>query len=354
MSTPLSTPLPTLMVDPTYDWAWPLPRVACEPLSPTLDGAEPCRIESVNGASVAGELMGFDADARQLRFRVQRGVDTVTLAFDKIRRVTLTRPLVLARRAADAPIERLASDAQLRTVAIGFHQGGSAICSSHGRIEHPAGCFLYVPDEDGLSLLRQFLPREAIEKIEFGTSAEERVAERWAHTPEQLLAAIAAQRNAPVMPLGEALADLGLVAPEIILAAVREAGPGADVPLGERLVARGLIDRAELTTALAHKMGYPLVDIGRFPIQAQAAQCLSPAVMREYRALPLMQHGKRLIVAVDDLTTIGSLSSLRALSGMELVPVLATPGRLTMALAARAREEDLWAQNVPDHKSLHD
>jgi len=350
----LSTPLPTLMVDPTYDWAWPLPRVSCEPFSPTLDASEPCRIESINGESVAGELIGFDAGARQLQFRVRRDLDAVALSFDKVRRVTLTRPLVLARRAADAPIERLAPDAQLRPVTIAFRQGAHAICSSHGRIEHPAGYFLYVPEEDGRSLLRQFLPREAIENIEFGMSAEERVAERWAHTPEQLLAAIDAQRHAPMMPLGEALADLGLVAPEIILAAVREAGPGADVPLGERLVARGVIDRAELTTALAHKMGYPLVDIGRFPVDAQVARCMSPAVMREYRALPLMQHGRRLIVAVDDLTTIGSLSSLRALSGMELVPVLATPGRLTIALAARAREVDLWAQNVPDHKALHD
>ncbi|MDH4290481.1 MAG: hypothetical protein OEV65_17210 [Aquincola sp.] len=342
-----STPLPMLMVDPTYDWAWPLPRVACEPLPTTRDAAEPCRIESASGVGVTGEMVGFDADARQLRFRVQRGMDAVTLSFDKVRRVTLTRALVLARRAADAPAERLPPEAQLRTVVINFRHGGCAIGSSHGRIEHEAGYFLYAPDDDGLSLLRQFVPREAVESIEFGESAEERVADRWVRTPEQLLAAIEAQRRAPMMPLGEALADLGLVAPEVIQAAVQQAGADADLPLGERLIARGVIDRAELTTALAHKMGYPLVDVGRFPIDAQVATYMSPRAMREHRALPLMRHGKRLIVAVDDLLTIGSLTSLRGFAGTDLVPVLAPPGRLTVALAAREHDADLWAANVP-------
>jgi hypothetical protein len=173
------------------------------------------------------------------------------------------------------------------------------------------------------------------------------VADRWVRTPEQLLAAIEAQRHAPMMPLGEALADLGLVAPEIIETAVQQAGADADLPLGERLVARGVIDRAELTTALAHKMGYPLVDVGRFPIDPQVARCMSARAMREHRALPLMRQGRRLIVAVDDLLTVGSLTSLRAFAGMDLVPVLAPPGRLTAALAAREHDADLWAANVP-------
>lgn len=342
-------PLPTLNVDPTYDWAWPLPQVACEPLAATLDGAEPCRIESITGVSVVGELLGFDAGARQMRFRVKRGVDAVTLSFDKCRRVTLTRPLVPARRAPDAPVEHLPLQAQRRTVVVTYHGGGHAIGTTQGSFEHEAGWFLFAPDDDGLALLRQFVPRSAVASIDFGISAEERVAERWVHSPAQLLAAVEAQRDAPVLPLGEALADLGLVAPEIIEAALREPGPDSDVPLGERLVARGLIDRADLTTALAHKMGYPLVDLGRFPIDAQAVKLMSPRTMRDHRALPLMLHGQRLIVAVDDLGSIASLKSLRALAGVDIVPVLAPPGRLTFALAARVAEGDVWAHNVPAH-----
>ena len=340
-------PLPPLMVDPTYDWAWPMPRLACEPLPAMLDGAEPCRIESSSGVSVMGELIGFDADARQMRFRVKRGMDAVTLSFDKCRRVTLTRPLSPARRAADAPVEHLPPEAQLRSVVVTYTGGGHAIGSTQGFVKHAAGYFLFAPDEDGQSLLRQFVPHSAIASIEFGVSNEERVSERWVHTRDQLLAAIDAQRHARVLPLGEALANLGLVAPDVIEAALREEGAGAEVPLGERLVARGLIDRADLTTALAHKMGYPLVDLARYPIEPEAMAMISPRAMRELRALPLMRDGKRLIVAVDWLGTITRLRALRGLSGTEIVAVLATPGRLSIALTARAQDGDMWADNVP-------
>lgn len=342
-------PLPPLMVDPAYDWAWPMPRVACEPLAAALDGAEPCRIESISGVSVAGELVGFDAEARRMRFRVKRGVDAVTLSFDKCRRVTLTRPLSLARRAPDAPVEHLPAEAQVRSVSIAYEGGGHAIGSTQGFVEHAAGYFLFAPDEAGPSLLRQFVPRSAIASIQFGMSAEERVAGRWVHSRAQLLAAIEAQRHATVLPLGEALANLGLVAPDVIEAAVQEQQGGDDVPLGERLVARGLIDRADLTTALAHKMGYPLVDLARFPIEPEAVATIGPRAMRELRALPLVRDGKRLIVAVDTLGTIASLRSLRALSGLEIVAVLARPDRLTIALTSRTQLDDVWADNVPLH-----
>ena len=341
-------PLPTLTVDPALDWGWPSPRLACEPLAPTLDGAEPCRIESGTGAAVSGELVGFDLAARRMRFRVKRGVDAVTLSFDKCRRVTLTRPLVPARRAPDAPVERLPPQAQRRSVVVTYAGGGHAIGSTQGMVEHEVGWFLFAPDDDeGQALLRQFVPRGAVASIDFGSSNEERVAERWLHTPEQVLAAIEAQRDAPVLPLGEALADLGLVDPAVIEAALREQGPGSDEPLGERLVARGLIDRGDLATALAHKMGYPLVDLGRFPIEKEAVRRIGPQAMRNHRALPLMQRGKRLIVAVDDIGAIASLQSLRGLAGLDLVPVLAPPGRLTIALAAWANDGDVWALNVP-------
>lgn len=340
-------PLPPLMVDPTYDWAWPLPRLSCEPLAATLDGAEPCRIESNTGVSVVGELVGFDAAARQMRFRVRRGVDAVTLSFDKCRRITLTRPLSPARRATDAPMEHLPPEAQLRSVVVTYAGGGHAIGSTQGFVKHAAGYFLFAPDEDGQSLLRQFVPHSAITSIEFGASNEERVSERWVHSRAQLLDAIEAQRRATVLPLGEALANLGLVPPDVIEAALREQGADADVPLGERLVARGLIDRADLTTALAHKMGYPLVDLARFPIEPEAVAAISPRSMRELRALPLMRDGRRLVVAVDTLGTVASLRSLRALAGLDLVPVLATPGRLSIALSKWTSNGDVWADNVP-------
>jgi hypothetical protein len=62
-----------------------------------------------------------------------------------------------------------------------------------------------------------------------------------------------------------------------------------------------------------------------------------------------MQHGQRLFVAVDELTSMARLKALPALAGLDLAPVLASRGRLTLALAALAQEvaSDVWRLNVP-------
>ena len=52
------------------------------------------------------------------------------------------------------------------------------------------------------------------------------------------------------------------------------------VPLGEMLVRMGVVSRDDLQTALARKMGYPLVDLDAFPVEAEALRKLSYARRR--------------------------------------------------------------------------
>lgn len=340
-------PLPTISLDASHDWQWPRPPVVCEVPDVRLDGAEPCRIDTANGVTVAGDLVQFDAEARQLRFRLSRGGEPVLLPFANIRRLTLTTPWRLARPAPGAPVERVPAAAQERSYVVTLVGGNSLIGQTHGRVEHAAGIFLFVPGDDEGTLLRQFIPQCAYGSIAFGASAEERAEQRWIATPEALLSAIDAQRRARVMPLGEALLDLGLVSREVLEQAMRAPGGAQELPLGERLVYQGHIDRSDLNTALAHKMGYPMVNLSGFPIDPQAVRALSVSSLLEFRALPLMTDGARLIVAVDDLASIAPLQALKSLAGREVVPVLAPRGRLSIALAQAAQDADLWAHNVP-------
>jgi hypothetical protein len=345
--TDFDLPLPTITLDAHQDWQWPRPPVVCEVPASRADGAEPCRIDTASGVSVAGELVYFDAGAGQLSFRMSRSGEPLPLAFDKIRRLTLTTPWRIARPAPGAPVERLVPAAQERSFVANLSGGGSVIGHTHGRVEHDAGMFLFVPGDDEGALLRQFIPRAAYRTIEFGLSDEERAEQRWIATPEALRVAIEAQKQAPIKPLGESLMELGLVSREQLEQTMRAPGALQDMPLGERLVFQGHIDRSELATALAHKMGYPMVNLTSFPVEAEAAHLLSVSAMLEFRALPLMIDGARLIVAVDDLKSIAPLQALKSLAGREVVPVLAPHGRLTVALAQAAQNNDLWAHNVP-------
>jgi len=215
-------------------------------------------------------------------------------------------------------------------------------------VRDKTGLFLFTPLDDGAALLRVFVPHAAFATVEFGKTAEEQAAERWISSPQQLFAALDAQKTAPIKPLGDALVDLGFVTRSVIDRVVRDQPVDHDRPLGEELVAAGLLSRADLKTALAHKMGYPLVDLARFPIDPKAARKLSEKSMRERHAFPLLEDGDRLIVAIDDLARVPRLQSLEALAGVQLVPVLASRAQIALALGALAQRlgTDPWGDNV--------
>ena len=154
--------------------------------------------------------------------------------------------------------------------------------------------------------------------------------------------ALERQLRAPVLRIGQSLLELGLVTPAQLERAI--AGKPAEVPLGEMLVASGILSSADLQTALAHKMGYPLVDLTRFPVDRDAARRLTLRVALECRALPLMVHGDDEPLAVDRPARTNKLRMLHGLSGLTLAPVLASRNHILTALQALA--QDIWADNV--------
>jgi hypothetical protein len=323
-------------------------------LSPLEAGEQPCRIETPSGNAVEGHLVEFDVDAGVLRVRVGSDGEPLALPFGRFRRLTLTTPWPLARRASEAPgapIERVPTAAQERSYRITLPGGGHLFGDTMGHVQHAQGLFLFSPVDEGAAVLRVFVPRAVCAAAEFGKSAEEQAAERWIATPEELFAALDAQKRAPIKPLGEALVDLGFVNRRVLERTVSEQDPSRERPLGEELVAAGLLDRADLQTALAHKMGYPLVDLTRFPIDTRAVRKLSQRAMIEHNAFPLVQDGERLVVAIDDLVRVPRLQALQALAGLKVVPVLASRGRIAYALAALPQRlgTDCWADNVPLH-----
>jgi hypothetical protein len=340
-------PLPTIVVDATYDWQWPRPPIACEVPDVRPDASEPCRVDTTTGVSVTGDLVHFDADSAQMRFRMSRGGEPVLLPFSRVRRLTLTTPWRVARPLPGAPVERVPPQAQLRSFVANLSGGGSLFGVTRGHVDHPAGTFLFVPgDEDG-TLMRQFIPRSACSGIEFGASTEEQAARHWISTREALVAALAEQGRQRIVPLGEALLELGLVGRDALDQALRDTRVPAGMPMGERLVYLGLIDRGDLNAALAHKMGYPMVNLTLLPVDRRCASVLGVAAMLEHRALPVLLEPDRLVVAVDELASLSALKALESLAGRPVVPVLASRGQLSIALAQASQGTDVWAHNVP-------
>ena len=290
-------------------------------------------------------MLGFDPPTRTLTFRTEPLGAPVSVSFARFRRLTLTSPLQSFQRSPGAPLERVPSAAQERDYSL--HQSGDGAPltgKTTGHLETAEGLFLFTPVDEEASLQRVFVPRSAYVRFEFGSSAQEVASRRWIASPQQLLEAIERQQRQPVLPLGQSLLGLGLVTPDQLNRALSRQSP--NVPLGESLVALGIISRIDLQTALAHKMGYPLVDLPRFPIDPAATAKLPRHIATSYRTIPLMLHKDQLIVAVDKPSRVNKLRSLHAYAQAAIVPVLAS--RMDVLLALDRLSRDVWGQHVPE------
>ena len=116
------------------------------------------------------------------------------------------------------------------------------------------------------------------------------------------------------------------------------------------------MSRADLQTALAHKMGFPLVDLERFPLDPQALALLPRRLAISHRVLPLLLDQERLIVAVDRPGRVLKLRQLDAYAQMPIVPVLALKSQILVALNRQSRRrlepERVGARELLRHHDL--
>jgi len=343
----MSDPLLSFPVLEQERWRWPMPPLAWQHVAPNDDAPQPCHVETPSGTVVQGEMVAIDPPAGTLSLRTSDAGPSVTLPFSRFRRLTLTHPLLPAPRSPGAPAERVPAAAQERDYRLHTAHGDAIVGRTAGHVETPDGLFLFTPVDEERSLQRVFVPRTAYARAEFGLSVEEHAAQHWIATPEALREGIRRQPNAPMMLMGQALLDLGLVTPRQLERAL--AHRLEEQPLGEMLVAEGLVSRADLQTALAHKMGYPLVDLARFPIDREAVRKLPLRLALQARAVPLIVDGGRtLFVAVDRPSRADTLRALHALGGLTVVPVLASKNHILLALIELSQQRT-WSEPIPPH-----
>ena len=307
-------------------WSWPLPPGARLLAAAPLPGAaQPCCIETQTGLTLHGEMLDFDPAKRRLSFRAAPGAPEASLPFAGVRRLTLSTPL---RRRAGRSGTLPERDYKLQQVGMAPAAPISGRCAGH--VETAEGLYLLSPTPDDAGPCRVFVPRAAYSRCEFGPSASELAARQWIASPAQLLAALALPERRPVVALRQALLALGLLTPaQLDRVLQRVDGKAA---LGQALVDAGLVSRADLQTALAHRMGYPLVDLQRFPLEPGALALLPRPLALEHRVLPLMLDGERLVVAVDRPGRVLRLRRLEAYAQLPIAPVLALKAQILLAL----------------------
>jgi type II secretory ATPase GspE/PulE/Tfp pilus assembly ATPase PilB-like protein len=346
-------------------YRWPTPPFASYPAAQEQRMAEACEIEGQNGKITRGRLIFFVPDEAVAHVQVPPARTTLPLRFSQFRQITITEPLDPGHEPKGGdPHADMLGHRPVSTFRVLLAGGGELAGQTIGHVEADFGLFLFPPVDDGRSgrIRRMFVPRENYASFELGPRIGEVLVQAQAATPEQveqavdmqqqlrsqklgdilvtkhvvspdqLLAAIEQQSKMPMVRIGEALIAMELITQAQLDDALAEQKRDRSVPLGELLVRLKLVSRNDLQAALARKMGYPVVDLKHFPIEAEALRKVVYAMAARLKVLPLLVRDGSLVVAMEDPGARVTIDELEFASQMKIVPVLARHGSIDEAL----------------------
>ena len=145
------------------------------------------------------------------------------------------------------------------------------------------------------------------------------------------------------MKLGELLLEARLITSEQLAEALRLQAANRRRHLGDILVDMGVVTVRQIHMALADKLGIPFVNVREFRVDPLALELLSAGAAARYRALPLVQMGDSLVVAVENPLAMDFVQELRVLTGRIIVPVIANPADLRLRIAKEYASLELAA-----------
>ena len=139
--------------------------------------------------------------------------------------------------------------------------------------------------------------------------------------------------------LGEILVEEGLITAEQLERALVEQSR-TDQLLGRILIDLKMVKESDLMAALAKQIGFRFVDLTEFTIDGSAAGLIPEQVARRYRALPIGYEDSRLVVAMADPANLFALDDIRTITGMDLLPVVATAADIEVAIRKYSRMDE--------------
>jgi type II secretory ATPase GspE/PulE/Tfp pilus assembly ATPase PilB-like protein len=315
-----------------------------------------------DGGKASGSLVDFVPDAAQLKFRSRDATEPVTIAFSSLLRVQLPKPVALRRQPVRIDdTEELFATSESQPFAIGLVDGKAFLGETVGSVHALCGLFLFPPEPDGL-VTRCFVPADATRSVTIGkpigemlieehlASAElvdaalskqqamrsrrfgDYLTEHQIVSPEQLATALKQQRAQPIQKLGETLVELGYLTEAELEEALAIEARDRTVPLGQILADMGVVDTEVVNAVMARKLGIPFVSLKDFRIPPEVLKRVPAAAAHRFQTLPVAEADNALAVAVENPMDMAKLEGLRFVTGMKLLPVMATGDDIRAAL----------------------
>ena len=344
------TPASTKSGDEEAVFRWPPPPNSAYSASESWSEPQECDIEGPTGGSRHCTLFAVVPAERKILIQIERTRSMVSLAFSHFFRLILTLPVRPRGKLGNTAFSDEFIDRNTTHYRVHLKDGSSLSGLTLGHVETPFGLFLYTPINDIGSLQREFVPREAYLRLELPADDstegdagvvspiavahpvpaalpeikhDDALKDAMVLTPEQLLKALDHQNKMPLIRLGEALTRMGYVTDAQLKQALALQKDNPSEPLGQLLVSLGFLTRKKLTTAMVRKMGFPVVDLIRFPIEPSALQKISMSTAQRLMIVPLVSRPHLTVVAAADPTQPKIFQELEFLVQGRVMAVLA-------------------------------
>jgi type IV pilus assembly protein PilB len=139
------------------------------------------------------------------------------------------------------------------------------------------------------------------------------------------------------------LVDDGLITQsDLQTAFARQAESGE--ALTRVLVDEGMLDENTLARAMAGHMGVEFINLGDMTVDAGAASLIPEALARRYGVMPIGFEGEDLVVAMADPGNVLVMDDIRAITGLRVVPKVATSSDIDDAIRRIGRMDGSVAE----------
>jgi len=337
-----------------------------------------CSADGWGEQTVSGLLLDFDQSARLIKIRPTAQPRSLSLKFNQVKRLKIDPRPGSAGQQSHTDAHSLDLLHATHSFLVSLRDGAlySGICLGYRKTEQ--GLWIFPKSALDGEPQRVFIPKSGILRFELRTGQESQIADtdfaqtvlhEWSHT--QPLAPVAGEAPAVVetladlqralqrqarlqpVPVGEALVGLGKITSEQLAQVLQwQQADQSRQPLGQLLLDKGLVSAADLQTAFARKMGYPFVNLHKFPIDATALRRVPFALAQRLQALPLVEQGGALVVAMLDPLQFRVIDDLEFTTQRKILPVVSVSAEIGACIQKAYREVGLSAlSNATAHPS---
>ncbi len=102
--------------------------------------------------------------------------------------------------------------------------------------------------------------------------------------------------------------------------------------LSQILIERGYVGEKDLLAALSQGLNIPAVNLAKLKVDSSVVKMVPKEIARHYHIIPISKIGNTLTVAMADPLNIFAMDDIKAITGMEIGPIIATQKDIAQAI----------------------